>query len=202
MTGLPRKWLICQNDLIFVLQPGTMKEAKSRRKLLRISCVNCHATQDSLRYVCTQCEKPLYTNMASDEIEIVHSEVELLEECLHEIEQPAEKHANPYVPMDKAFKHYQAIRPFAYLPEMPGYLDRVLEVLIPLRIGVLRKTVRANLLLAIILFLFPIGSFALRMHWVLGVILLIPAMVWVFVTVRAMNDLKRAERHLAKISSE
>ena len=140
--------------------------------------------------------------MAADEMEIVHSEVEELEECLIEIEQPADKHANPYIPMDKAFKHYQAIRPFAYLPEMPNYLDRVLEVLIPLRITVLRKTVRANLLFAVVLFLFPIGSFALGMHWILGGTLLLPAIVWVFVTFKAMNDLKRAEKHLAKISSE
>lgn len=179
-----------------------MKGAKSRRKILRIACANCHATQDSLHYACKQCDKPLYSNMAQDEMKIVHAEVEHLEECLKEIEKPAEKHANPYIPMDKAFKHYQAIRPFAYLPEMPNYLDRVLEVLIPLKITVLRKTVRANLIFAVVLILFPLISFIAGMHWMLGVTLMLPVIVWVFVTLRAINDLRRAEKHFEKISTE
>ena len=179
-----------------------MKETKNRRKLLRMSCVNCHATQDSLNFECRQCKKPLYSNMAHDEMAIVQKEVAHLEECLLQIEQPQEKHANPYPSMDKAFKHYQAIRPFAYLPEMPNYLDRVLEVLIPLRINILKKTLRANLIFSIVLFLFPILAFIFQVHWWLVAILLMPAIVWLFVSLKARSDLQRAEQHLAKLSGK
>lgn len=193
---------VSQNGLNFTAYPSAMKEAKSRRKLLRVNCLNCNATQDALHFACAQCNKPLYANMGEDEIASVIQEIDGLEAALAEIEKPAEKYANPYVHMDKAFKHYQVLRGFAYLPEMPNYLDRVLEILIPLRIRVLRKTANANLVLTAVLLLFPLVTFVAGLHWTLGAILVLPAIVWIFVTLRAFNDLKRAQLHLSKISSK
>lgn len=175
-----------------------MKEAKSRRKLLRVDCLKCGSTQDALRLHCAACGNLVYANLSEDELLEVNADVDALEALLSEIEAPKEKHANPYVPMDKAFQHYKRLRKFEFIPAMSKYLEKVLEVLIPLRIKVLEKTMKANLLFAIFLFSLPAICILFKVKLFVVLLMLMPAIAWLFVTLKAKKDLDKARLRLQK----
>jgi hypothetical protein len=175
-----------------------MKEAKSRRKLLRVDCLKCGSTQDALRSHCGACGNLIYANLSEEELGEVNASVDALEELLGQIEAPKEKHANPYIPMDKAFQHYKTLRKFEYIPAMSRYLEKVLEVLIPLRIKVLEKTTKANLLFAIFLFSLPAICILFKVKLFVVVFMLLPAVAWLFVTYKAKRDLDKARQRLLK----
>jgi hypothetical protein len=183
-----------------------MKSPKSRIKLLRVACGNCNSTQDSVVYACTNCGKRMYSNVEETEIADIVAHVEEQEALLTAMETPLSKKDakdpkknNPYAGMDRAFVVYRALRKYSYMPGMKDYLDRVLEVLIPLRITVLERTVKANKVFALVLVAFPIVALILGMHWMVAVFLFLPAVAWVFITIKATKDLQKARDHLQKI---
>lgn len=178
-----------------------MKSPKNRKKSFRVDCMNCHSTQDSLRYACAQCRQKLYTNMDQEELDGIVEKVNEMEGILTEIEQPGPRKGNPYTPVDKAWAVYRALRGFHYLPGMPAYLDQVLEMLLPFKLSLLRRTVKANWMFLGILAAFPIVSLLMGVHLMVIGLLAMPALVWLIVALKAANDLKKTKIRLAQFTA-
>jgi hypothetical protein len=177
---------------------SAMKPPKNRKKAFRVHCPNCHASQDSLSFACVQCGKRLYSNMEADELQGVTDKVKVMEGLLDQMENPGK--GNPYAPMDKAWETYRGLRSFTYLPGMPYYLDRVMEVLLPLKMRLLQRTVKANWVFLVVLGAFPLVTLAFGMHAMVTGFLALPALAWLLVTLRAARDLQKTKARLAQIS--
>lgn len=178
-----------------------MKSPKNRKKSFRVDCINCHSTQDSLLFSCTQCKQRLYTNMEAEELSLIAQQVDEMEGILAEIENPKDKKGNPYQPVDRAWAAYRTLRASAFMPGMPAYLDRVLEVLLPTKVRLLQRTLKANWIFLGILSVFPIVTLLFRFHAAIVATLAVPALVWLVVTLKAANDLKRTKARLEQASS-
>jgi hypothetical protein len=177
-----------------------MKAPKNRKKAFRVDCVNCHATQDSLRLHCGQCHKPLYTNIDASEMEVVTGKVAAMEEALDRLGAPVPEKGSPYDPADRAWATYKSLRTYHYLPGMADYLNLVLEVLLPLKVHLLMRTVRANWIFLAVMLAFPLVTALFRMHFSITVLLLLPAAVWALVALKATKDLNRTRERLAQIT--
>ena len=178
-----------------------MKSPKSRKKSFRVDCGSCHATQDSLRFACAQCKQRLYTNVDEAELDLVVANVAQMEAILVELEQPGPRKGNPYEPVDKAWEFYRALRKFHFLPGMPAYLDNVLEALLPFKLKLLQRTVKANWMFLIVLVEFPIVAALFKMPLMIVGLLALPAVVWLMVALKAGNDLKKTKLKMDQISA-
>lgn len=176
-----------------------MKAPKNRIKAFRVGCGTCHATQDALRYACVQCGSRLYANMEEAEMQDIAQKVGAMEAALTMIEAPTPAKGNPYNPIDKAWECYQALKGYTYLPGMIAYLDRVLEVLLPIKVRLMERTLKANWMFLGVMGLFPLVTLLFRMHWTIAVLLLFPAIMWLLVTLKAKRDLERTRDRLTKI---
>lgn len=184
-----------------------MKSPKNRKKSFRVHCANCHATVDSLLYACTQCRKPLYTNMEEGELKLIAEKVAEMEEHLTALEGPPPSkqkpgESNPYQPLDQAWAVYRSLRTHSYLPGMTAYLDRILEALLPFKLSLQQRTFRANLIFLVILVAFPALTLAIGMKPVVVGLLALPAIVWAIVTFRAYRDLRLTRDRLSQIPKE
>ncbi|MFN8397417.1 MAG: hypothetical protein U0176_22530 [Bacteroidia bacterium] len=184
-----------------------MKSPKNRKKYFRVHCANCHATVDSLLYTCPQCRNRLYTNMEEGELQLIEEKVAEMEEHLVALEGPPPSkqkpgESNPYQPLDQAWAVYRSLRTHSYLPGMTAYLDRVLEALLPFKLRLQERTLRANWVFLIILVAFPVLTLAIGMKPMIVGLLALPAIVWAIVTFRAARDLRLTKARLAQISSD
>jgi hypothetical protein len=176
-----------------------MKTPKSRKKSFRVDCGSCHATQDSLRYACAQCKQRLYTNVEQDELEGVVANVAEMEAILSELEKPSPQKGNPYDPVDKAWSVYRGLRRFQFLPGMPAYLDGVLEALLPFKVKLLQRTVKANWMFLVVLVIFPIVAALFGLPMMIVGLLALPPFGWLWVALKAGNDLKKTKAKLTQI---
>jgi hypothetical protein len=179
-----------------------MKPPKNRKKAFRVDCINCHSTQDALHYTCSQCRNRLYTNMEEAEMQSISAKVDAMEQTLIDLDLPPAKKGNPFEPVDKAWLAYKELRTYAYIPGMTAYLDRVLEALLPIKIALLQRNMKANWMFLALLVGFPLVTLAFGMNWTVTVLLLLPAAVWLFVTYKAVKDLKRTRDRLAQITGQ
>jgi hypothetical protein len=178
-----------------------MKTPKNRKKAFRVACANCNATQDALRYACNQCNQRLYSNMEEQEMVDIAAKVASMEEALTYLEAPAAHKGNPYDPVDKAWAAYKVLRPYTYIPGMSSYLDRMLEVLLPIKIRLIQRTLKANWLFWILLVAFPLVTIVAGMNWMVTAMLFLPALVWLFLTLKVRKDLLATRARLAQITS-
>jgi hypothetical protein len=176
-----------------------MKAPKNRIKAFRVDCVNCHSTQDALRFACSACQQRLYTNMEEAELQAVGAQVAAMEQALAQVEAPQPAKGSPYAPIDSAWAAYKALRGYTYIPGMVHYLDRVLEVLLPIKVRLLERTLKANWVFLVVLVAFPLVTLVFRMHWTMPIMLLLPAIVWLLVTLKARSELVRTRKRLAQI---
>ncbi len=178
-----------------------MKTPRNRKKAFRVDCVNCHCTQDSLRIACNQCHRALYSNMEEQEMQLITEKVEAMETALTLIEAPAADKATPYQPIDNAWDAYKALKGYTFLPGMTAYLDRVLEVLLPIKVRLMERTLKANWAFLFVLAAFPIITLLFKLHWSISILLLLPAAVWLLVTLKAAKDLQRTRDRMTQIQS-
>ena len=123
-----------------------------------------------------------------------------METVLADLESPKKQDkGSPYEPMDKAWAIYRKLRSYSYLPGMPEYLDRVLEVLLPIKLQLMKRTVKANWIFLAMLSVFPLVTLIFRMNGIVIGLLALPAIVWFLVTMKAANDLKRTQQRLTQI---
>lgn len=178
-----------------------MKSPKNRKKAFRVHCANCHATQDSLRFACSQCNHRLYANMEADEMKAICDQVEAMEQSLDGIEGTTKQKAKPYEGMDQAWVTYRALRQFHYLPGMTAYLDRILEVLLPIKLRLMQRTVKANWIFMGVMVTFPLVTLIFGLHPMVTGLLALPAVVWLLVTFKAIGDLRKTKAKLDQITT-
>lgn len=184
-----------------------MGAPKNPRKAFRVACVNCHTTQDSLRHACTACAKPLYSNMTAEEMAEVLAKVDQMEAFMAAFEGKAavaegdKKKSNPYTPMDKAWEGYRALRGYTYIPGMVPYLDSILLQLLRLKVPLMERTVKANSIFLVVMLAFPLVTLIFGLHWTVSVLLLLPAVMWLFITLKARKDLQRTRDRLHQLES-
>jgi hypothetical protein len=176
-----------------------MKAPKNRKKAFRVDCANCHATQDSLQFACNQCRKPLYANMEADEMSAIAEHVASMELALTQIESPIQDKSKPYAAVDEAWATYKGLGKYAYLPGMKAYLDRVLEVLLPIKLRLLQRTAKANWIFLAVLLAFPMVTALFRMPFSISGLLLLPAVAWTWIAFKASQDVKRTRLRIAQI---
>lgn len=178
-----------------------MKSPKNRKKWFRVDCGHCHATQNSLLFACGHCKQRLYTNMEADELGAIGSKVDGMEMLLEAVEHPASRKGSPYQPLDQAWETYRALRTHAYLPGMTAYLDSVLAVLLPIKLRLLQRTVKANWVFFGVLVAFPLVAGVFGMGLMMVGLLALPAVAWMWVAFKAVGDLKKAKSRLAQITA-
>jgi hypothetical protein len=176
-----------------------MKAPKNRKKAFRVDCANCHATQDSLQFSCSQCRKPLYANMEEGEMKTIAEQVASMEAALADIEAPKQDKGNPYAPVDQAWASYKALKGYTYLPGMTPYLDRVLEVLLPIKLRLLQRTMKANWIFLAVLLAFPLVTALFGMHFSITGLLLLPAVAWTWIALKATQDMRRTRARITQI---
>lgn len=178
-----------------------MKKPKNRRKLLRTKCLNCHQVEDSLQIKCSKCDNAFFTDESLDLLDELKTDVDALEILLASLEDPKVKHQNPYTPVDESFKLIRKLRSNSQIPGMSDYLVAARAVLLPYKVGVLRKTLRANTLVLIMLCLFPLVPLFLGWAPMVPLLLALPVLVWSYLLWRTRNDLLKAEQDLANSES-
>jgi hypothetical protein len=156
----------------------------------------CKSTQDSLNVSCSHCGNALYTNMEATELAHVKSQVQDLEDRLRKIELGEKGKANPYEHHDAARQLVKTLKGVAYLPGMPAYLAAVRQVMLPYQVRLLENTMRANLVFCAILAGFALLPMALGWPFSVTGLMLMPALVWVGVTLRAYTTLRKARAEL------
>ena len=139
--------------------------------------------------------------MESDELKDITGKVAEMEDLLVALESPKTGKGNPYEPMDRAWAIYRKLRSYSYLPGMPDYLDRILEVLLPIKLHLMKRTVKANWIFLAMLLVFPLVTLIFRMNGIVIGLLVLPALIWFLVTMKAANDLKRTKERLGQIAS-
>jgi RNA polymerase subunit RPABC4/transcription elongation factor Spt4 len=174
-----------------------MKKPKNRRKLLRTKCLKCHQVEDSLQVNCSNCGNAFFTEDSMDLLNDLQSDVSELEILLASLEDPDVKHQNPYTPVDNSFRLIRKLRSNQQIPGMSDYLVAAREVLLPYKVGVLRKTLRANSLVLVMLCLFPIVPLFLGWALMVPLLLALPPLVWAYLLWRTRNDLLKAEQDLS-----
>jgi hypothetical protein len=163
-----------------------------------VDCRNCHSTQSSLQFACAQCQQRLYANMEEDELAKIAAMVERMEALLDGWVSPQGTSGSPYEPMDKAWATYRSLKSHHYLPGMPAYLDRTLEILLPVKLHLMKRTVRANWIFLGVMLLFPLVTAITGMGATVTGLLALPAVAWTFVVVKALKDLKRTQQRITQ----
>jgi len=139
--------------------------------------------------------------MEEQEMLLIAEKVDAMEAALALIEAPVADKANPYQPIDNAWAAYKALKGYTFLPGMVAYLDRVLEVLLPIKVRLMERTLKANWAFMFVLTAFPVITLLFKLHWSIGILLLLPALVWLLVTLKAAKDLQRTRDRMAQIKS-
>lgn len=173
-----------------------MKNPKNRTKFLRVQCGMCKATQDSLNAQCTACANPLYTNVTPEELTAIRDQVQATEQLIEQLEQGTTPKDSPYTPLDKLQTHYKNLKAYHYIPGMTDYIGTVRQVLLPYKVRIMQTTLKANIIFGFALLGFALIPFALGWPTTISLLMLLPAIVWLFLIYRAMTALKKARAEL------
>jgi hypothetical protein len=173
-----------------------MKAPKNRTKVLRVACGMCKATQDSLNAKCTQCGHPLYSNMDEPELQQIRAWVNAAEEGLQKIENEEKTKSNPYLHYDAVREALRELRAHAYLPGMTEYLAAARKVLLPYQVRLMENTTKANIVFCVVLTLFAAIPILLGWPSIVSTLMLMPALVWLGLTLRTVGKLKKTKAEL------
>lgn len=167
------------------------QKQKNARKHLRVQCGNCGNTQDSLRVQCSSCKADLHPDVSSQDLARIKGDVEALEEALVAAENPG---ANPYGPVDTAYQQLKALDLHPDYPGLQAYLAAVRQKLLPFKIALLQRTLKANLVFLVVLTMFPIVPLLVGWPPLLSGLMTLPVLVWGGISVKAYLDLQKAQR--------
>ena len=132
-------------------------------------------------------------------MQTIAEQVAAMELALAEIDAPLQDKGNPYAPVDRAWASYKDLKGLTYIPGMIQYLDRVLEVLLPIKLRLLQRTVKANWIFLTVLLAFPLVTLLFGMHFSITTMLFLPAIAWTWITYKARQDMQRTRARIAQI---
>jgi hypothetical protein len=130
--------------------------------------------------------------MTEEELIPVRDAIDSLELVLNRIEQGQSPRQDPYSDHDLALKQIRDLKRHQFIPGMSAYLAACKKVLLPFRIGLMEKTLRANLVFCLVLLGFAAAPMLLKWPSSVTFLMCLPAAVWIFVTLKAYAGLRAA----------
>ena len=168
-----------------------MEKKKNRRKILQTRCGACNTTQDPFRLNCKKCKADLPDG---EEAMRYKEDIDEIEQTIKNLEAPGRKFGNPYVPVDRVKVLAKELSGVGGKWGLGAYSKAAMEGVKPHEMALHRSTLKANLILLMILSLIPVMPLALGWSPMVTLLMLLPAALWAGVTLKAFLTLRKAGR--------